>query len=261
MDKEELQSYLEQGLSTREIEKVVGLDHRTISYWINKHGLRSFQKYKKEPNYKFGEIDTPEKAYVLGFILSDGSISNDSCELSVSLADKEVVDFVSSVIGGTVRIDLSYDKERRRFPRARLIKKITDITRFVGGSKKADRHYPRIRKDLRRYLLQGFFEGDGCITWGHRKDRDRLWHKVTMKSSLNIMCGLQNELINEMSISSKIYPVKNENAYCIEFANKTDVLKFLDYVYPDDSFIVLNRKYLKQIALRLELGENGERCA
>lgn len=260
MKKEELKKYLLQGLSTREIEKITGLNHRTISYWVKKYNLNDLSNFKKTPNYSFCNIDTPEKAYILGFILADGAISNDRCEVSVAIRDREVVDFIANIVGATLREDLTYDKKNRRFPRVRLAKKINDIKRFIGGETKKNRHYPRVHKDFRRYLLQGFFEGDGCITWGHRKDRDRVWHKVTMKSSLSILTGLQNELLAELNISSKIRPVKNENAYIIEFANRNDVVKFLSYVYPDDSFIVLKRKYQNQRALRLELGENGESC-
>lgn len=260
MEKEELKKYLLQGLSTREIEKITGLNHRTISYWVKKYNLNDLSNFKKTPNYSFYSIDTPEKAYTLGFILADGAISNDRCEVSVAIRDREVVDFIANIVGATVREDLTYDKKNRRFPRVRLAKKINDIKRFIGGETKKNRHYPRVQKDMRRYLMQGFFDGDGCITWGYRKDRGRIWHKVMMKSSLSILTGLQNELLNELDISSAIRPVKDEDAYVIEFCNKTDVLKFLNYIYPDDNYIVLQRKYQNQRALRLELGENGESC-
>lgn len=65
-------------------------------------------------------------------------------------------------------------------------------------------------------------------------------------------------LSNLVGINTAIRPVKNENCFVLEFANRKDVIKFLDFIYPDDSFIVLKRKYLKQYALRLELEENGE---
>lgn len=258
MDKNELKQYLEAGLSTRDIEKITGLNHRTISYWVNKHGLNNLSAFKKSPNYKFNKIDSKEKAYTLGFILADGAISNCQCEISVAIKDREVVDFIASVINASVRCDMNYDRKTRRFPRARIIKKITDIRKFTGGEKKSDRHYPIVSPELERYLLQGFFEADGCITWGRRKDRNRLWHKVIMKSSLSVLTGVQSMLLKKVGIATRLYPVKGEDCYCIEFANKQDVLKFLDYIYPDDQFIVLKRKYLKQNALRLELDENGE---
>ena len=65
-------------------------------------------------------------------------------------------------------------------------------------------------------------------------------------------------LIKELNIATIVRPKTGENCFVLEFSNKNDVLKFLDYIYPNNDFIVLNRKYLKAKALRLELEENGE---
>lgn len=258
MDKKELQEYLENGLSTRDIEKIVGLNHRTISYWISKYGLNDFQKYKKNHPFRFEKIDSKEKAYALGFILADGSISNEMCEISIAVSDKEVLEFISSVVNGNVTYDYTYDKKARRFPRARLSKKIPDINKFIGGDRKSNRHYPIVKNDLERYLLQGVFEADGCITWGYRKDKNRLWCRFSVKSSYKILEGLQKVLLKKVNVGTIIHPVRNENCYVIEVSGRDEVKKILDFIYPDNSFIVLKRKYLKQKALRLELGENEE---
>ena len=34
-----------------------------------------------------------------------------------------------------------------------MVKKISDITKFTGGYLKKDRHYPRVRDDLEKYLI------------------------------------------------------------------------------------------------------------
>ena len=52
-------------------------------------------------------------------------------------------------------------------------KKIVDILKFTGGRLKADRHYPRVRDDLERYLIQGLFDADGCLTFSRRKDKHK----------------------------------------------------------------------------------------
>ena len=123
---------------------------------------------------------------------------------------------------------------------------------------KEERHYPKVKNEFERYLLQGFFEADGCITWGKRKDRNRIWHKVSFTSQLKLLEGVQQMLYKNIGISSVIRPKKNEGCYVIEFSNKEDVLKFINYIYPKDTdFIILQRKYLKANALRLELEEFG----
>ena len=254
MDKDFLEECVSNGMSTRDIEKICDKDHRTISYWLIKYGLNK----GKSESYKFEKIDTKEKAYALGFILADASISyKNDVEISVSLYDKKAANFIASVICGNVRESHKLNKSSGIFPKARLVKRINDITKFTGGLKKEDRHYPRVSPELERYLIQGFFDGDGCITWGRRKDRNRIWQKISFTSQLKMLEGVQKYLIKNLSISTIIRPKGNENCYVLSFSNKTDVLKFCEHIYPNEDFIVLNRKYLKYKALRLELEENG----
>ena len=261
MDKKFLEECLEKGMSTRDIEKICDKKRSTISYWINKYGLKDNMRFRKKDNYKFEKIDTPEKAYTLGFILADAAITYNNVEISVCLKDKCVCDFIAKLIDGNVVTSLYFDKKTRRFPRARLIKKITDIIKFTGGHSKKDRHYPRVREDLERYLILGLFDSDGCITWGRRKDRNRIWQKITFSSQLKILEGVQQYLIKKLNISTVIRPKSKEACYILEFSNRNDVLKFCEHIYPNEDFIILSRKYLKYKALRLELEENGESVA
>ena len=258
MDKKFLEDCLNKGMSTRDIEKICNKHRNTISYWIHKYGLDENMKYKKNEKFIFEKIDTKEKAYVLGFILADAGITHTNVELSVSLNDKEVIEFVAETINSNVIYDYTFDKKTRRFPRARTQKRIYDIKKFTGGEAKIERHYPRIREDLEKYLIQGFFDGDGCITWGRRKDKNRIWQKICFNSQLKILEGVQKYLINKLHIATTIRPKGKEHCYVLEFANRDDVMKFCEHIYSDNDFIILKRKYFKYKALRLELEENGE---
>ena len=247
------------GLSAREIGEMCGLGKSTIGYQQQRYGISKVRTTKapNKINYSFDKIDTPEKAYALGFILADSNITEKNIvEISTAICDKEVVEFICNVIGSEPREDYTFNKKTRRFPRCRTSRKIKDITKFTGGHSKKERHYPRIRKDLERYLMLGFFDGDGCITWGRRKDRNRIWHKVSFTSSYSILYGVQQFLF-KLGITTQLKPKQNEDCFVLEFSNKTDVLKFLDYIYPNNEFIILQRKYLKANALRLELEEFG----
>jgi len=263
MNKNELESYLLQGLTTRQISKIVGLNHRTVGYWINKFDLKDKMKYKK-PTYDenfFKKINTPEKAYILGFILGDGSISNKDVCINVCLDDREIIDFIQSCIGGNIRIYNTINKETHQYPSAsinignKVI--INSIKTKSGGNLKQDRHIPIISEILEPYLLLGFFDAEGCITWGRRKDRNRIWHKISFTSQFKMLDGIQKILLKN-GITTSIKPKGTEKCYVLEFANKKDVLKFLDLIYNDENFVILKRKYNKALALRLELGEFGE---
>lgn len=246
-------------MSTRDIEKTCNKKRSTVSYWIHKYGLTAKSHHQKDATFEFGKIDTREKAYALGFILADGAIAqNKNVEISTSLKDKRVVEFISGLVHANVHYDHAFDKKARRFPRARLSKKIKDITKFTGGMKKTERHFPRVREDLQKYLIQGLFDADGCVTWGRRKDKQRIWQKISFTSQLKILEGVQKYLINMLGIATVIRPKSKCGCYVLEFANLKDVLTFCDHIYSDKTFIILERKYFKYKALRLELEENGE---
>lgn len=258
MNKEYLEKCLGSGMSTREISCESGKSRSDIDYWIHKHGIENLSVYKKRPRYEFKKIDTKEKAYILGFILADGSINQkNNVEITVSMKDREVVDFIAPLINAQVTVSNVFDKKTRRFPSAKTIKNIKDVTRFTGGFLKKDRHYPRVRDDLEKYMIQGFFDGDGCLTWGRRKDRNRIWQKISITSQPKLLLGIQQYLLNKVGIATQIHPKTGCDCSVLEFANRQDVLKFCEHIYSDSEFIILHRKYSKYKALRLELEENG----
>lgn len=259
MTKEILEKYINDGLTTKEIGEIVGLNKRTVSWWAEKYGLNGNFKYKKNPPFRFEKIDSKEKAYFIGFLACDAYVNDTtkSVEVSVMKSDKEVVEYLAKICNANIFYDDYYNEKTRRFPHVSFTKKIPDVSTFIGPSLKPQRHLPIISKDLNRYMLLGAFDADGCITWGRRKDRNRLWQKVSFTSSLKILTCIQNILMKELSIATIIRPKTNEKCFVLEFADKNNVVKFIDYIYQDD-FVVLHRKQLKAKALRLELEENGE---
>jgi hypothetical protein len=265
LSKEILTKYLEQGFSSRKIEGITGIKYWNVINYIKQYGLQDLNKYAKVADYKidyFHKIDTKEKAYILGFLLGDGCLSkDDKFEIDVQLDDREIIDFMISEIGGHSNISNKLDKTKKQFPHIGFKigenHIVRDIKMLFGGRLKEERHIPMIKPRLERYLVQGFFDAEGCITWGKRKDRDRIWQKISFTSQYHMLEGIQN-ILDKNDISSKIRPKANEKCYVIEMASKKQVLEFLHYIYPDNNFIILNRKYNKAEALRLELGEFGE---
>lgn len=250
-------------MSSRKIAKQNDVEDSksNIYYYIKKYDLESNQKYQK-PSYNshfFDKINTPAKAYILGFILGDGHLTKkQSFEITVAIQDKQVVDFISDKIGGNIQVDKTLDRSKKRFPRARLRiydkRLYTNFKRYCGGRLKQNRHFPNVSPKLEKYLVLGFFDAEGCVTFGYRKDRNRLWQKISFTSKFKMLEGVQKILLKQ-NIASKIKPKSGSKCYVLQFSDKNRVLTFLDYIYPkNDNFIVLQRKFGKAQQLRLELG-------
>lgn len=258
LEKQFLEECLNKGMSTRDISKLTGVSKSNIGYLINKYDLGDLNKHNKPIPYRFENIDTPAKAYALGFILCDAGISDIGyVSINTSITNSQPVQFIAWLTGGNCSYDYKFDKKKRIFPKCKYGRRMVDILRFIGGPNKDQRHFPRLRQDLELYLMLGVFDADGCITWGRRKDRNRLWHKITIKSSFNILYGVQQFLYNKLNIPTKIYPVKNENCFVLEFSDRDRVMYFLNWLYQNPQAVILYKKYQKYCALRLELEENG----
>ena len=132
------------GKTERQISKESGYSKSNVGYWISKYELNDLSKHKKV-KYKdenmFNKIDTPEKAYILGFTLADSYISEKNIEYAVALNDCEILDFISKQIGGKVNKSYVLDKKNKRFPRARYSVSNKNILIDINkhGSKKTDR--------------------------------------------------------------------------------------------------------------------------
>lgn len=221
--------------------------------------MKEIKLLNNKKGIKIERIDNNKIAYIIGFICADSSIySNNSVELCVKLEDKEILNFIAKEFNCIVNIDDTTNRKQRRFPRARFTKNIVDILQFVKSRKKDDRILPIVKKELNKYLVLGFFDGDGCITWSRRKDRNRIWQKVSFTSSFNMLIHVQKILQKELNISTIIKPKTNENIFVLEFSSKKDVLSFGNWIYQDENFIILKRKFNNFNALRLELDKFGE---
>lgn len=264
MEKDILEKLLQEGKTHREIACITGISKSNVGYWISKHNLNKFScNFKNEilPTNFLSPINSKEKAYLVGFILGDGFISdNEVVEINQATTHKDTIEFLSKIINGKIKEDKTFNKKKRVFPHVSVIKKIPKIKMVLGGRLKSERHFPRVKEELMPYLVRGLFDTDGCFSFGVRKDRYRLWVKIQFTHHLKCLTGLQKFLLDKLNIASSVRIKSKERCYILDFNSIKNVLSFLSWLYQDTSFIPLKHKYNKFKAVRLKLEELGENC-
>ena len=174
VDQEQFRQLATSDLSDREIAKILGCSAPSVGRWRERFGLPRSQKapgYAPGQVYNpfFDQIDTPEKAYVLGFLIADGHIyqTANRVELGVKQADAAVLSAITEAMGLDVSLRTmvnSYDKSL--FIRVTLGGRgmVWDLAKLgLRPDKSKTATYPSVPTELEGHLVRGIWDGDGSI--------------------------------------------------------------------------------------------------
>jgi len=197
----------------------------------------------------FEKIDSEEKAYWLGFILSDGSISSEGYRISLEIGTIDI----GHLEKFKKFIDCNYDiltRERNGYLRSSLrvtSKKIAqDLFRlgFINNKTyEMESLIEKIPNELRRHFLRGIFDGDGGIYTYEANDC-----KILLSGLESIVMDFRSYFkIDEEKISKrKVIGKKRNYDYHsrIYLGGNKQCKRILDELYKDSN-IYLDRKYNK----------------
>lgn len=211
-------------------------------------GKTKKERLPLDVNY-FENIDTPQKAYWLGFICADGYIGKDFCRVSIITKDLEVIEKfkkdiksghkISEIIQHDKRTGKTYKEYSIQVTNRNFAKHLekygvtprkSDILNFPGD----------LSENLYPYFIAGLFDGDGCIY----KIKDKNGIKCNLISTKEVL----DEIDNILSTKYGVVPCKHvkvtknkENVYKQYWYKNSEI--FLNYIYSGNKEIYLARKY------------------
>ena len=238
-----------------EIEDKFSLSRGKLSPYLKQYlglTLEVRKKVTKFDDSVFDSIDTEEKAYWLGFIYADGTISssplidgkkNDyQLEVSLKLSDIEHLRKIERLFKYDNRV--TSDSFRCRFivnskhlwktlnsygctPRKSLTLKFPNESIFSS-------------KELIKHFIRGYFDGDGCVSWGNKE------HTVLTVQLLGTQSFLTSYLFQcpKEYWDLTLYHNHNNVEEATMFFNLANnkAMRFLDFIY-QGSNIYLDRKF------------------
>ena len=253
-----------QGYSAIEISKKLNFKyHQPIYNYFKKMGWKrlskeeypQYKKYQVNQNF-FYNIDSEEKAYILGFICADGNVSIPRYSISITVQQTDI-DILKKIqnamcsnhpIKEHIQRENPYKKSNRKtleqahinINGKTLVSPLVDLG--IYGKKTYSLNGTEIEvvpKHLIRHFLRGYFDGDGNILWEKEYSSGK-------KYIINI-CGnkdfLENTFQKYFPSTNAMYKDKySKQCWCWKISDKQKVLKFLCYLY-DNATIYLDRKY------------------
>lgn len=266
-----VKEYSLHGSST--IARKCNVDDSTIIYWLKKFNIKirtrkeslsitDSRKNLANRNY-FKNINTPQKAYWLGFLMADCTIINKGngiyyFSFELSIKDKNIVEQFAKDIEFQGKIYYTKNKVRLFINDTLFTKNLMKYG--IIENKTGKEIFPNIKEKYNKYFILGFFDGDGSIMFYNNKQRIRSrFHIVScnekilkqIKEELSIKA---NVIFTENSLHRK-YTGCNE-IYELETSTLSNIMKIYDYFYYNENIFYMKRKYNKFLELKKHYVKN-----
>ena len=242
-----IDKYVNENYSLKQLGKEFGCSYGTIRNLLNKHHIASRgnkQGYPRNEFY-FNKIDTPEKAYWLGFLYADGCTHNGSSEVSIQLTDKEHIEKFKQAIGAInhkiVEIhDIRWENAKTLYMFSIKDKQLhADLCKWgcVPNKTFLINKIPNIPRDYVSHFLRGYFDGDGSLHYLKSTNNFRISFTC---GSVEFLEDIQKELGTSLSIRNE----KGTNSNYLQISGRHQVERILNYLYKDSTESTrLDRKY------------------
>jgi hypothetical protein len=253
------------GATCRGLAKKYGCSFPTISAFLKEHGIcvktnvETVTRYELNKDY-FMNIDTPEKAYFLGFIAADGYITKKHQAVVITLKEDDVavleafkaaIGYTGSITDRRMRIvntDTWVNRKSIVITNKQFVSHL--ISLGVVNRKSLVLQWPNIPTHLEGAMLLGLSDGDGSV---YRSNGYWGWSLVgsydvveTTKARLRTV-GLGDNKIE-----------KKENIFSIGYNGYNNLKKIYAYMYENHGFC-LKRKKDRFLACFAENEENPEK--
>lgn len=253
-DFELMKKLRESGYTTKDAAKELGVSASTLNRkgWAKlPFNSLSICKYKKDLNY-FKNIDTFDKAYILGFLMADGTITNKGV-VAFELSDKDIE------ILNYIKQQISPDSIIKKYDRKRSFKGYTwdsntsilyiksknyytDLKKLgvLPNKTYLNQNIPNIDSSLISHFIRGYFDGDGSI-WecrGHLR--------ISFTGEFNLLNELSSYLYKNNILSKRCVVIQKKlqhDAY-FTFGSEIDKRNFFNFIYNKAPFF-LTRKFKK----------------
>lgn len=239
-------------MTYNEIGKNLGFSAAQISAKVS--NLRLPTKKRTINSFYFHNIDTPLKAYLLGFIYADGWIvynpdqNNYEFGMQLQSSDRYILDKINEVLGNQNII--SHKEPRNIIYNTQVIHSgHTDCLRVyskqlvedlmlhgIETNKTQKDVYPILNSNLFFDFLRGYIDGDGC----YYSNTNYTYMHIT-SATLSVLQYLQQTL-KTYGIVTHIYSenAKKHRLMCI---NTNEMYKLVNHLYYEDDLFCLRRKY------------------
>ena len=236
-------------LTGTDVAKLFNIPRSTLAENLRKRSISGtyFRKLKYFLNDDyFKVVDTPDKAYWIGWIQADGDISSKGkIRLRINEEDSYILEQFSHDLESNIPVNIrflesGYGHSQRtaelKIDRMNMCKDLANIGLYPHKSLTTN-YIDFYKIELVNSYLRGLFDGDGWINI-HNSSRE-----VGFSGTRSVCEGIQKFLFETYDISSHLDSYKN--IYRLRIQKKEHILKFYKEIYKNADNHYLKRKQIK----------------
>ena len=240
------------------IARELNRDERSIRRYLNSLGYASKTKSELQRKYPlqedfFDNIDTEEKAYILGLLYADGYNNTDKNDVCISLKedDVDILNKITNIIQPTKPLFyLDMSPENRGMKNSKSQYRLTINNKHIskrlvelgcGKAKTSIITFPtesQLPKELQRHFIRGYFDGDGSISKGKSYKIDIVSTPEFLKTTQEILNDILGVPITKLNWNRKYF---NTNICTLQVGGRLLCVKIMEWLYKDAT-IFLERK-------------------
>lgn len=237
--------------NTSIVAEKLNCTNSNISKRLKRAGFNIIRDYSKKresmriklnvDEYYFRSIDSDDKAYFLGLMYADGSVSKNTFYLK--LKDEDILQKFKQYLKTDVDIKFRNNSYILQISRKSMCEDLIKHGCFINKTKTIE--FPNIKQCFLKHFIRGFFDGDGCL----------ILNKHAYHNCLNFTSGsykflqqLQEKLKIVSLTDGGISKETNHEVWHLRYGGK-QVKIILDWLYEDSSNLYIKRKYNKYLLL------------
>lgn len=224
--------------SISKISKEYSVSGETIRKILIENCVEMRRHFKQTfDEYYFDNINTHNKAYLLGFLYADGCVNkNNVISFCIQEKDKEILEMYIKELHATNPITQVKGKQQVRISFCSKHMCDTLINMGCMHNKTYNLSFPNIPYKYQYDFIRGFMDGDGCISITNKNN----------KKYINLSFTGTNEM---MASLKTLFEVDNQvtfyrNAYTLHIGKTSDVMRILNAIY-SNAELYMTRKFNK----------------
>lgn len=240
------------GVSLGDIAKQYNSTRATVSKQLKNNGVDIDRYTYHFDEHYFDNIDSQDKAYILGLLWADGYNNIDKGSIIVSLQrpDKDLlekINFLTCNERPLRKICLSEKNStwQDQYMITWQSKHVSKLLDQYGMHKKKTLilEYPQwIDPVLHRHFIRGYLDGDGCISLS----KSGKYASVSMVGTSMFLNAIKDIIKENLDVDVVVQrDIRARDPICtLRCGTKDGVSKILEWIY-DDASLFLDRKYQK----------------